>query len=63
MGCILYELVVGQPPFPAEKMIELCQKVKSCDIFWPDSIQGDCLSFLKVRAFFCRFVPVEKLFD
>lgn len=48
LGCILYELLVGKPPFYTASLIELVWKIKKDEIFWDSRITGDCLFFLQV---------------
>ncbi|CAL8081595.1 unnamed protein product [Orchesella dallaii] len=47
LGCILYELLIGKPPFLTNNIIDLVQKVRTESIDWPEKITGHCLSFLQ----------------
>ncbi|XP_028839511.1 serine/threonine-protein kinase 36 isoform X2 [Denticeps clupeoides] len=47
LGCILYELHTGVPPFYTNSMIQLIQLIVRDPIKWPDTMSPDCTSFLK----------------
>ncbi|XP_016840545.1 serine/threonine-protein kinase fused [Nasonia vitripennis] len=47
LGCIIYELVAGVPPFQTSSMKELESLVRRKEIKWPDHISSNCLSFLQ----------------
>lgn len=47
VGCILYELLVGFPPFSTKNIIQLINKVRYDAIQWPSHISDVCLDFLQ----------------
>ncbi|KAJ8664443.1 hypothetical protein QAD02_006105 [Eretmocerus hayati] len=47
LGCIVYELVNGVPPFPTSSMIELTRLILHKEIEWPKHISPNCQSFLQ----------------
>ncbi|XP_074527519.1 serine/threonine-protein kinase 36 isoform X2 [Halichoeres trimaculatus] len=47
LGCILYELHTGAPPFCATSIFQLVQLIVRDPIKWPDSMSPICMSFLK----------------
>ncbi|XP_066986505.1 serine/threonine-protein kinase fused [Macrobrachium rosenbergii] len=47
LGCILYELLEGKPPFCTTSIVQLVKMVKIEPIIWSDEWSADCLSFLK----------------
>ena len=51
VGCILYELAVGNPPFATHSLFQLIKKVRYEQIQWPQHLSPDCGSFLKGNCF------------
>lgn len=51
LGCIVYELVVGSPPFQTNSILHLMKLIKFEAIKWPDFISPNCKSFLQVWIF------------
>lgn len=49
LGCIVYELVVGAPPFQTNSILHLVKLIKFEKIKWPDFISSTCKSFLEVK--------------
>ncbi|KAM9780985.1 uncharacterized protein ACBT44_022369 isoform 2-T2 [Syngnathus typhle] len=47
LGCILYEIHTGIPPFRADSIFQLGQLIVSDPIQWPDNMSSTCKSFLK----------------
>ncbi|PAA92124.1 hypothetical protein BOX15_Mlig001227g2, partial [Macrostomum lignano] len=47
LGCILYELLTGSPPFSTNNIIELVRKVVNESIHWPSTMSAGCRSFLQ----------------
>ncbi|XP_058795036.1 serine/threonine-protein kinase fused [Phymastichus coffea] len=47
LGCIVYELVSGVPPFQTTSMRYLVSMVRQADIKWPEHISDNCRSFLQ----------------
>ncbi|XP_024870145.1 serine/threonine-protein kinase fused isoform X1 [Temnothorax curvispinosus] len=47
LGCIVYELVVGAPPFQTNSILHLVKLIKFEKIKWPDFISPTCKSFLE----------------
>ena len=47
LGCILYELYVGKPPFYTNSIFQLVSLIIKDDIKWPKSMSEDFRSFLK----------------
>ena len=45
IGCIVYELIVGLPPFNAESIQEIWENIRNCKIEWPNiGYSEDCMS-------------------
>ncbi|XP_039310697.1 serine/threonine-protein kinase fused isoform X1 [Solenopsis invicta] len=47
LGCIVYELVVGAPPFQTNSILHLVKLIRFEAIKWPDFISLICKSFLQ----------------
>ncbi|XP_054611327.1 serine/threonine-protein kinase 36 isoform X2 [Dunckerocampus dactyliophorus] len=47
LGCILYELHTGAPPFYTNSIFHLVQLIVREPIKWPDTMSSTCTSFLK----------------
>ncbi|XP_077361402.1 serine/threonine-protein kinase 36 isoform X2 [Festucalex cinctus] len=47
LGCILYELHTGSPPFYTNSIFHLVQLIVKDSIKWPDTMSSTCMSFLK----------------
>ncbi|XP_012228129.1 serine/threonine-protein kinase fused isoform X2 [Linepithema humile] len=47
LGCIVYELVVGSPPFQTNSILHLVKLIRFEAIKWPDFISPNCKSFLQ----------------
>ncbi|XP_019719707.1 serine/threonine-protein kinase 36-like [Hippocampus comes] len=47
LGCILYELHTGVPPFYTNSIFHLVQIIVKDPIKWPDTMSSTCMSFLK----------------
>ncbi|KAF3705963.1 Serine/threonine-protein kinase 36 [Channa argus] len=47
LGCILYELHTGAPPFYTNSIFHLVQLIVRDQVKWPDSMSDTCKSFLK----------------
>lgn len=56
LGCIVYELVVGAPPFQTNSILHLVKLIKFEAINWPDFISSTCKSFLEVKIFVYMFI-------
>ncbi|XP_062845074.1 serine/threonine-protein kinase 36 isoform X2 [Trichomycterus rosablanca] len=47
LGCILYELHTGAPPFYTNSIFQLVQLIVKDPVRWPENMSQDCTSFLK----------------
>nr|XP_043898785.1 serine/threonine-protein kinase 36 isoform X2 [Solea senegalensis] len=47
LGCILYELHTGMPPFYTNSIFHLVQLIVGEAVKWPDMMSDTCMSFLK----------------
>ncbi|KAK9536406.1 hypothetical protein VZT92_006186 [Zoarces viviparus] len=47
LGCILYELHTGAPPFNTNSILHLAQLIVRTPVKWPDTMSDTCTSFLK----------------
>ncbi|XP_032390372.1 serine/threonine-protein kinase 36 isoform X3 [Etheostoma spectabile] len=47
LGCILYELHTGAPPFYTNSIFHLVQLIVRDPVKWPDTMSDTCTSFLK----------------
>ncbi|XP_046695745.1 serine/threonine-protein kinase 36 isoform X4 [Silurus meridionalis] len=46
LGCILYELHTGAPPFYTNSIFQLVQLIVKDPVKWPDNMSQGCMSFL-----------------
>ncbi|XP_043269140.1 serine/threonine-protein kinase fused isoform X2 [Venturia canescens] len=47
LGCIIYELIVGTPPFQATSILHLVRLIRYETVKWPEFISPSCKSFLQ----------------
>ncbi|KAI4890573.1 hypothetical protein NFI96_016198 [Prochilodus magdalenae] len=47
LGCILYELHTGAPPFYTNSIFHLVQLIVKDPVKWPENMSEGCMSFLK----------------
>lgn len=47
LGCIMYEILIGAPPFCAASILRLIRQIREEQIQWPTFLSPDCISFLK----------------
>ncbi|KAK9879862.1 hypothetical protein WA026_008366 [Henosepilachna vigintioctopunctata] len=47
LGCIIYELLVGAPPFCTASILHLIRRIKNEQVQWPTFLSHNCISFLK----------------
>ncbi|XP_026475229.1 serine/threonine-protein kinase fused-like [Ctenocephalides felis] len=47
LGCIIYETLVGEPPFSTTSILHLIQLIKHERVRWPSFISQECISFLQ----------------
>ncbi|XP_019219366.1 serine/threonine-protein kinase 36 isoform X1 [Oreochromis niloticus] len=47
LGCILYELHTGAPPFYTNSIFKLVQLIVKDQVKWPETMSSTCTSFLK----------------
>ncbi|XP_028666119.1 serine/threonine-protein kinase 36 isoform X1 [Erpetoichthys calabaricus] len=47
LGCILYELHTGVPPFYTNSIFQLVRLIVKDPVKWPDSMSPECTNFLK----------------
>uniref|UniRef100_A0A3Q2SSL6 non-specific serine/threonine protein kinase n=1 Tax=Fundulus heteroclitus TaxID=8078 RepID=A0A3Q2SSL6_FUNHE len=47
LGCILYELHTGVPPFYTNSIFHLVQLIVRDQVKWPETMSDSCMSFLK----------------
>uniref|UniRef100_A0A674ECE2 non-specific serine/threonine protein kinase n=1 Tax=Salmo trutta TaxID=8032 RepID=A0A674ECE2_SALTR len=47
LGCILYELHTGAPPFYTNSIFQLVQLIVRDPVKWPDTMSQTCMTFLK----------------
>ncbi len=52
-GILLYEMLVGEPPFTSDNIYNLIKKIEQFNIYFPDDISDECkeliLSLLKIN--------------
>lgn len=46
LGCILYELLLGKPPFCTTSIVQLIKMVRTEPVIWPGGWSKDCSTFL-----------------
>lgn len=54
LGCIIYEMLAGEPPFSTTSYIRLYHLVQKERIRWPSFLTTDCITFLQVCWDFLR---------
>ena len=47
LGCIIYELIVGAPPFKTNSVLLLFNMIRHTEIKWPEDVSESCISFLQ----------------
>jgi fused-like protein len=47
LGCIMYELLVGAPPFCTASILHLIRLIRHEQIKWPTFVSDSCVTFLK----------------
>lgn len=47
VGCILYELLVGAPPFCTTSLLQLIRKIRYEAVPWPTNLSANCLNLLQ----------------
>ena len=47
LGCILYELLLGKPPFCTTSIVQLIKMVRTEPVIWPGGWSKDCSTFLQ----------------
>ncbi|CAH1280049.1 unnamed protein product [Diabrotica balteata] len=47
LGCIIYELLMGTPPFCTPSILHLIRLIRHEQIQWPTFLSDSCISFLK----------------
>ncbi len=47
LGCILYELLVGSPPFCTTSLLQLIRKIRYETVPWPTNLSADCFNLLQ----------------
>ncbi|XP_066998074.2 serine/threonine-protein kinase fused isoform X2 [Anabrus simplex] len=47
LGCIIYELVVGTPPFCTTSILHLVRLIRHEAVKWPDFVSVECRSFIQ----------------
>lgn len=50
LGCIIYELLVGAPPFCTASILHLIRLIRHEQIQWPTFLSEHCISFLRVNT-------------
>ncbi|XP_019545610.2 serine/threonine-protein kinase fused [Aedes albopictus] len=47
LGCIIYEMLAGEPPFSSTSMIHLVKLIRNQYIKWPSFLTSNCISFVQ----------------
>ncbi|XP_050068796.1 serine/threonine-protein kinase fused isoform X1 [Anopheles maculipalpis] len=47
LGCIIYEMLAGEPPFSSTSMIHLVRLIRHQYIKWPSFLTSNCISFVQ----------------
>ena len=47
LGCIVYEMLVGTPPFTTNSILQLVHLIRHEAIKWPNFLSTPCIDFLK----------------
>uniref|UniRef100_A0A8D8EUV9 non-specific serine/threonine protein kinase n=2 Tax=Culex pipiens TaxID=7175 RepID=A0A8D8EUV9_CULPI len=47
LGCIIYEMLAGEPPFSSTSMIHLVRLIRNQYIKWPSFLTTNCISFVQ----------------
>ncbi|XP_058065310.1 serine/threonine-protein kinase fused [Anopheles bellator] len=47
LGCIIYEMLAGEPPFSSTSMIHLVRLIRNQYIKWPSYLTSNCISFVQ----------------
>ncbi|XP_049277580.1 serine/threonine-protein kinase fused [Anopheles funestus] len=47
LGCIIYEMLAGEPPFSSSSMIHLVRLIRHQYIKWPSFLTSNCISFVQ----------------
>lgn len=47
LGCIIYEVLVGETPFSTNSLVTLICLVQTESVKWPSSLSDNCISFLQ----------------
>lgn len=55
LGCIIYELLVGAPPFCTASILHLIRLIRHEQIQWPTFLSEHCISFLRVNDLIHEF--------
>lgn len=61
LGCIIYELLVGAPPFCTTSILHLVRLIRHEQVQWPNFISDICISFLQVCHFLHKYILILKL--
>lgn len=48
LGCIIYEMLAGEPPFSTTSILHLVSLIRHEYIKWPSFLTRSCISFLQV---------------